>query len=76
MIGGTFSSVYATKNHPILVCNKPSGAKYEAAIRTGLSVVNEEWLKDCLIQRQRLPVDNYLVGDSLTSAYHDFMNYD
>ena len=30
-----------------LVCNKPEGAKYEAAIKWGLPVVSAEWILAC-----------------------------
>lgn len=42
----------------------------------GLTVVNSYWLMACYEQHRRVPLRNYLVGDSIVSIDHQFNEED
>lgn len=42
----------------------------------GLTVVNRNWLMECYKQKRRVPLRNYLVGQSIVSVEHQFDDED
>ncbi|XP_055635302.1 DNA topoisomerase 2-binding protein 1-A [Toxorhynchites rutilus septentrionalis] len=68
VLGAKVEDRLVRKAAPIVICKEPSGAKYEAAIKWDLTVVNAEWLRDCLKHKRRMNEEPFLVGNSTCSS--------
>lgn len=70
-LGGTLGAKVedrlVRKTAPIVICKEASGAKYDAAIKWDLTVVNAEWLRECYKQKRRVNEQPFLVGASKCS---------
>nr|XP_029713990.1 DNA topoisomerase 2-binding protein 1-like [Aedes albopictus]XP_029713991.1 DNA topoisomerase 2-binding protein 1-like [Aedes albopictus] len=70
-LGGTLGAKVedrlVRKTAPIVICKEASGAKYDAAIKWDLTVVNAEWLRECYKQKSRVNEQPFLVGASKSS---------
>ncbi|XP_053692847.1 DNA topoisomerase 2-binding protein 1-A [Sabethes cyaneus] len=68
ILGAKVEDRLVRKAAPIVICKEPSGAKYEAAIKWDLTVVNADWLRECLKQKLRVNEEPHLVGKSVCSS--------
>ncbi|XP_055612855.1 LOW QUALITY PROTEIN: DNA topoisomerase 2-binding protein 1-A [Uranotaenia lowii] len=67
ILGANVEDRLVRKAAPIVICKEPSGAKYDAAIKWDLTVVNADWLRECLKQKRRVNEELFLVGKSICS---------
>lgn len=47
-----------------LVSSEPNGKKYEAAIKWNIPVTTKSWLMECAKSGKRVPVEQFLIGES------------
>ncbi|KAF0908572.1 hypothetical protein E2562_026622 [Oryza meyeriana var. granulata] len=59
LMGAQFSKSLAPQTVTHLICYKFEGKKYEVAKEENIILVNHQWLADCLIHWEILPVDDY-----------------
>lgn len=65
IMGADVQERYIKTQHPVLICPRPEGAKYNGAIKWGLPVVSCEWLLTCARRAQKVRMRPYLVGASV-----------
>lgn len=65
IMGADVQERYIKTQHPVLICPRPEGAKYNGAIKWGLPVVSCEWLLTCARRAQKVRMRPYLVGSSI-----------
>ncbi|KAL5275903.1 TOPBP1 family protein [Megaselia abdita] len=70
LLGAQCKKLFAKKEMPLLICPLPEGNKYEGALKWKFPVVTSKYLVDCAKYGEKLPYDEYLVGDSVS----DFPN--
>ncbi|KAG4066286.1 hypothetical protein HA402_000510 [Bradysia odoriphaga] len=63
VLGGVVNDRYIRRQNPILVCPTPLGKKYFGAVKWNLPVVTCEWLRECLKQRAKVPMEKYVLVD-------------
>ncbi|CAG9762777.1 unnamed protein product [Ceutorhynchus assimilis] len=74
-LGGIYQEQFSKKTNTAknvlgsthLISPEASGKKYEAALRWNLPVTTNDWLLACAKTGKRLPLENYLIGESKTS---------
>ncbi|XP_070547179.1 DNA topoisomerase 2-binding protein 1-like isoform X2 [Ptychodera flava] len=51
-----------------LILQEPSGSKYTGAVKWGLPAVDKRWLLECARQRQKVPEESYIIGNTRGEA--------
>ncbi|XP_055843920.1 DNA topoisomerase 2-binding protein 1 [Episyrphus balteatus] len=64
LLGASVNKTFVKREKPLLICPQPEGSKYEGAIKWQYPVVTSKWLLDCAEMGEKLPYNDYLVGDS------------
>uniref|UniRef100_A0A1B0CTU4 BRCT domain-containing protein n=2 Tax=Lutzomyia longipalpis TaxID=7200 RepID=A0A1B0CTU4_LUTLO len=61
-LGATILDQYPKKETPLLICSKPEGSKYSAALRWNYPVVTEKWLLETYKERKIKKIGDYLLA--------------
>lgn len=64
LLGANVNKTFVKREKPLLICPQAEGSKYEGAIKWQYPVVTSKWLLDCAEMGEKLPYNDYLVGDS------------
>ncbi|GAB0098513.1 hypothetical protein DMENIID0001_142550 [Sergentomyia squamirostris] len=68
VLGAMMLDDYPKSKTPLLICSKPEGSKYAAAMKWKYPVVTKDWLMDTFKEKRVKKIQNYLLGRAVVST--------